>query len=400
MNRVARYLAVFAIVALMWPAKVFGATSSPLPITPLTIDVIASVTGSGAYLNQQIVTAIKAYEAVANASGGIRGQPIHFEIHDDSSVPQVAVSLANQIFAKHPAVILGPAVQATCNAVQALAAHGPVMYCLSPGLLPEANSYVFAASSSIANIVPAMFRYIRTSGRHRLALIVTTDATGQRSDKMIDIATRSPENKSLDVVAYEHFSDADISVAAQVARIKAADPDFIYISASGTPFQTVMRNLSDAGLFTVPIITSTANMSAKMLAPYVKAPPSELVFNGPRFWRSTNETNVAVRNAIAEYRATYVKLGFEQTPNDDFGWDTAKIVVEAFRHLGADATSAQIHDYIENLHGFAGINGSYDFRTGDQHGLDSSSLIMLKWEAAANAYIPVSAPGGVALRKP
>jgi branched-chain amino acid transport system substrate-binding protein len=396
--RLIRCCALSAGVLASSLATLVAVTPAP-DTTPFTIDVIASVTGSGAFLNQQIVTSIKAYETVANATGGIRGRPVHFEIHDDTSVPQVAVQLANQIFAKSPAVILGPAVQATCNAVEAVAKNGPVVYCLSPGLLPERNSNVFAASSSIANIVPAMFRYIRTSGRRRVALIVTTDATGQRSDKMIDIVTHLPENRSLTIVAYEHFSDSEISVSAQVARIKAADPDFIYVSASGTPFQTVMRSLNDAGLFKIPIVTSSANMSTRMLEPYVKSPPAELLFNGPRFWGSTTELDRGVRNAIAEYRTAYQKLGAEQTPNDDFGWDPAKIVVDAFRHLGTNATAMQIHDYIENLKGFGGINGSYDFSSGDQHGLDADSVIMLRWDAATNAYVPASGRGGTALRK-
>ena len=66
--------------------------------------------------------------------------------------------------------------------------------------------------------------------------------------RCFDIVTHLPENKPLSIVAYEHFSDTEISVSAQVARIKAANPDFIYVSASGTPFQTVMRALNDAGL--------------------------------------------------------------------------------------------------------------------------------------------------------
>lgn len=230
--------------------------------------------------------------------------------------------------------------------------------------------------------------------------MITTDATGQRSDKMVDYVIHLAENKSLTIVANEHFSDSDISVNAQVARIKAADPDFIYLSATGTPFQTVMRSLNDAGLFAIPIVTSSANMSTRMLAPYAKTPPAELIFNGPRFWGSTNETNPAVKSAIAEYRAAYQRMGAEMTPNDDFGWDTAKIVVDAFRHLGTSATADQVHDYIENLRGFAGINGSYDFSSGDQHGLDATSLIMLKWDAATSTYVPASAPGGNALRKP
>jgi branched-chain amino acid transport system substrate-binding protein len=398
MKRVVRCFALIAAAALMRPAGAFGQTAASQ--VPFTIDVIASVTGSGAFLNQQIVTSIKAYEDTVNASGGIKGRPVHFDIHDDASVPQNAVELASQILARHPAVIMGPTVQATCNAVGALAPHGPVVYCLSPGLIPEPRSYVFATSASLVGIVPAMFRYIRTSGHHRVAAIITTDATGQRSDKMIDYTMHLPENKSLQLVADEHFSDNEISVAAQVARIKAANPDFIYLSASGSPFQTVMRALDEAGLFAIPIVTSSANMSTRMLAPYVKTPPSELVFNGPRFWGSTNEANPALRAAIAEYHAAYKKLGAEETPNDDFGWDTAKIVVDAFRHLGTGATAAQVHDYIESLKGFPGINGLYDFSSGDNHGLDGNSIVMLRWDAASNTNVPASGPSGVALRKP
>src|ERR1022692_2734574 len=99
MKRLARWFALPAI-ALLCPLATLGAGTPAPDTTPFTIDVIASVTGSGAFLNQQIVTSIKAYETTANATGGIRGRPVHFEIHDDTSVPQVAVQLANQIFAK------------------------------------------------------------------------------------------------------------------------------------------------------------------------------------------------------------------------------------------------------------------------------------------------------------
>jgi len=60
----------------------------------------------------EIVTSIKVYETAADATGGIRGWPVHFEIHADTSGRQVAVQLANQIFVKSRVFILGPAVQA------------------------------------------------------------------------------------------------------------------------------------------------------------------------------------------------------------------------------------------------------------------------------------------------
>jgi branched-chain amino acid transport system substrate-binding protein len=382
----------FAAAAALVPAAAPAA-----PATPVTIDVIASTTGNGGFFGASSVTAIKAYESRANAEGGIRGRPVHFAFVDDESNPQVAVQLATQIIAKHPAVFLGPTAQATCNAVGALVPSGPVDYCLSPGMLPPPRGYVFGASNSIVHIVPTFFRFIRGMGKTRVALLVTTDATGQRSDKMLAATLSLPENKAIAVVAYEHFADSDLTLAAQMARIKAGNPQFLYVSAAGSPFQRVLRGLIDAGLTDLPVITSSANMTEGTLAPFVKTPPSALYFNAPSFWGSGIEHVGPLKDAIAVYRATFKTLGAEPTPNDDFGWDPARIVIDALRHAGPDASAVQVHDYIENLHGFAGIAGMYDFRSGDQHGLGDDATIVVQWDPQHMVFNPASAGGGAPL---
>jgi branched-chain amino acid transport system substrate-binding protein len=375
-----------------------AATPAP-PKTPFTIDVIVSQTGQSAFQGQQAIAAIKAVESAINADGGINGQPVRFQLHDDETKPQVAVEVGTQILAAHPAIVLGPIVQATCNALAPIAGSATVEYCLSPGLVPEARSYVFSSSASLVHVMPAQFRYERTARRTRVGILVSTDATGQRSDKMIDYTLHLPENKTVVPVDYEHFNDSDISVAAQLARIKAADPQFLYVSASGTPFQTILRGILDAGMGKLPIVTSAANMESGLLAPWAKTPPDQLTFNGPRFWGTVTDPDPRVRAAIASYHAAFKRVGAEPTPNDEFYWDPAQIAVDAYRHLGTAATAAQVHDYIENLHDFAGIAGVYDFRAGDQHGLGDEATVILQWDPVKSTFFPVSAPGGVALHK-
>jgi branched-chain amino acid transport system substrate-binding protein len=68
--------------------------------------------------------------------------------------------------------------------------------------------------------------------------------------------------------------------------------------------------------------------------------------------------------------------------------------MSAYKQIGADATAAQIRDYIANLHGFGGVNGSYDFRTGDQHGLGPDSVVVVKWSPSAGAVSAASGTGG------
>jgi branched-chain amino acid transport system substrate-binding protein len=391
--------AALVIAAALGCLAMSGAGTPAPPKTPFTIDVIVSQTGQSAFQGQQAIAAIKAVESAINADGGINGQPVRFQLHDDETKPQVAVEVGTQILANHPAIVLGPIVQATCNALAPIAGTATVEYCLSPGLVPEARSYVFSSSASLVHVMPAQFRYQRTAGRSRVGILVSTDATGQRSDKMIDYTLHLPENKTIVPVDYEHFNDSDISVAAQLARIKAADPQFLYVSASGTPFQTILRGILDAGMGKLPIVTSAANMESGLLAPWAKTPPDQLTFNGPRFWGTVTDPDPRVRAAIASYHAAFKRVGAEPTPNDEFYWDPAQIAVDAYRHLGTAATAAQVHDYIENLHGFAGIAGVYDFRSGDQHGLGDEATVILQWDPVKSTFFPVSAPGGVALHK-
>jgi len=73
------------------------------------------------------------------------------------------------------------------------------------------------------------------------------------------------------------------------------------------------------------------------------------------------------------------------------------ILVDALRHLGTSAEPAQIHQYIENLHGFPGVNGVYDFRRNDQRGLDPATSVVVRWDKSADKFVTVSKPGGVPL---
>jgi branched-chain amino acid transport system substrate-binding protein len=391
---VAAFAAVMVMLAAAGDSGAATATG-----TPVTIPVIASLTGSGAYLAHQEVAAVQIYEKVANDAGGIGGRPVHFEIVDDQTSPQVALAQMNRIVATHPAVVLGPSIQSTCYAVAPVVmASGPVDYCASPGDLPPKGGYIFAASASTDHIVPTMVRYGRLRFGKRFAMLALTDASGQSSDKNVAAALQRPENRDLRLVLHEHFAPGDISVAAQIARIKAADADFLFVSATGTPFGTVLRGVVDAGL-TLPIITSAANMTLTIFKPFGTSLPAPVAFNAPRYWGLTPERAGPLRAAIGEYHAAYRAAGADPTPNDHYLWDPARIVVAALRKLGPDATAQQLRDYLLDLHGFPGILGVYDFRIGDQHGLGDDATIMVHYNAQKESFEPASGPGGSPLQE-
>jgi len=366
--------------------------AGPATGEPYVIDAILPLTGPSAYAGQIHATALRTYESVANASGGIRGRPVHFEIHDDQSNPVVTVQLTNQLLAKNPAVIMGSAYVAACAAEAPLLRNGTVEFCVSPGLLTRQKN-VFASSVAITYIVPAVYKFLRLRGYTRIGIISATDATGQVSDQLSQAALARPENSTLSVAAFEHFNPTDISVSAQVARIKAGGAQAVVCFATGSGFGNVLHALNDAGL-NVPVVTSAVNMNHTQLEQYESFLPKEVVFNTALFYARDLVRGGPLRAAIDEFYAGYRAAGIVPSPESSLSWDPAKIVVAALRALGPDATGDQIAEYIAQLHDFAGASGIYDFRSGDHHGLTDAALIFVKWQPAQKSFAVVTRPGG------
>jgi branched-chain amino acid transport system substrate-binding protein len=353
---------------------------------PFVIDAILSLSGTAAAIGQDEAAGLAAYEKLVNRTGGIRGQPVHFEVADDQSNPTIAVQLANGILAKHPVAVIGCSLAGPSQAIEPLFKDGPVLYAATPLFYPEKGSYVFAAGAATRLNAAVAMRYFRMKGVTRFALITTTDASGQDYVKTIDFALSLPENKSVSIVDREFFNTSDISVASQIAHIKTANPQVIYAYATGTPFGTILHGLSDAGI-DVPIITAGVNFNPILLDRF-KAflPKTEMVVGVASFFNRDRKTSDPLKAPIDEFYQELGAAGIKPTAAHAFTWDPARIIVSGLRKLGPNATPAALRDYIANLHGFAGVSGMYDFRLGDQHGLGQDAQLVIRYDP--------SAPGG------
>ncbi|MGH7090099.1 MAG: ABC transporter substrate-binding protein, partial [Stellaceae bacterium] len=162
-----------------------GAASAPAA-EPYTIHVIATLTGPSAFVGKYMRINFDAFEDMVNRAGGIDGRPLKFIYSDSESQPRVAVQLATDIIAEHPAVLMVTGPVANCAAVTPLLHDGPVMWCNSPALRPKRGSYAFASGPSGFDGFAALLRYFRMKGWTKVVLLNTTDVTGQDADFYID----------------------------------------------------------------------------------------------------------------------------------------------------------------------------------------------------------------------
>jgi branched-chain amino acid transport system substrate-binding protein len=329
-----------------------------------------------------------------NKSGGIRGRQIHFTIQDDQSVAQNTVQLLNASVARKTAVILGSATVSACGAMAPLVANGPVVYCFSPGIHPPAGSYMFSASISTADYIVGTIRYLRDRGWRKVAIMTSNDATGQDADRIIDEAVNAPENQgTVSLVDREHFNLSDISVAAQIARIKGSGAQAVIFWTVGTAFGTLVREAVNGGL-TIPEFTSAGNLNYAQLIGYQSFMPDNLYMMAPPWAAPSAFPNAAFRKYAAGYLDAFKAAGVRPDEGQSLAWDPAQLVLEALRHLGLDATPSAIRAYIAGTQGWIGINGQYDFKAIPQRGIGIDWLVMIRWDKDKQSLVGVSKPGG------
>ena len=389
-SRTMRLLTVAALSALAGPTARAAA--------PVEIPVVLPLTGGAAFLGQGERTALQIAEKVVNDGGGIRSSPVHFTFADDQSSPQVAVQLASQIKAQNPPIILGSAIVAMCNAMAPLMQDGPVLYCLSPGIHPAAGSRVFTSFISTHDLARALVRYYRGRGFTRLALITSTDASGQDGRLGFEEAMKLPENAGMRFAASVQFNPTDVSVAAQVQQMKAADPQAVVVWTTGSPFGTVLKGIVQGGL-DVPVGTTDANMTIAQMQQYASFLPTEMLYMSsewpPHGAEVTLDPKVTAAQApmFAAYAAAHVRPDIAAA----LAWDAGMLAIEALRSAGPGATPEQVRAFIAGTKGWGGINGIYDFGKIPQRGLDESDAVVARWQPDHKAWVIVSRPGGAPL---
>lgn len=367
---------------------------------PYNVSVVLPMTGGASFVGLGQKDTLEALAAYVNKNGGIQGRDLHFAFRDDQSSPQVAVQLTTETLSDHPAVIMGSSLVGMCLAMAPLMQDGPVHYCLSPAIHPKPDSYTFSASADSIDQIAAVMRYYRMKGWTKLAVLDTTDASGQDGDRAIETVLNYPENKGvMTKIVHEHFNPPDISVAAQIERIKGSGAQALIAWVTGAPAATVFKGMIQAGL-DIPAAPTSGNQTFASMAQWESFLPKQLILASALYPEHEGivKLDPAMEKAQHDMYAILKERNLKADNMVATSWDAGLIVVAGLRKLGPTATAAQLKSFIANLTGFEGVDGIYDFKKYPQRGLGPEASTVTTYDPKTKAWVWLSKPGGEPLK--
>lgn len=362
-----------------------------------TVHAIVGETGSASFLGTEEAAAFNALAKHVNATGGIDGHQLAFSISDNQSTASTSVSLASPLVGQAPVLLVG-SITSTDKPVDDLVnSSGPVVYDLSPGDHPALGSYVYSSSNSTINQTQAFVNFAESKGWKKVAVINSTDSSGQDGWTNIQHAVAG-SNGAVTVTDHEAFDPTAVSVTTQLSKIKASNPQAVLVWTTGTPLGTVLSGMQQLGMSSLPTMTTNGNASYSEMQKLAGELPAQLYFPGAPFMVGPQDLAGQTKTEVQAFDTAMEAAG-QKVPDegDALAWDPGLILVSALRKLGTSATASEIHQYIESLTSFAGINGTYNFTDKsipDNRGLTITSVYIAQWSKSQGEWTAASGPAG------
>ena len=321
----------------------------------ISIGVVLSITGRldssfGGPMGQGFELAL---EEINNAQLG--GARIKFIIEDDQSTIEGAVGAYNKLI--HQAgvpVILGPATSSQTQAVFPIAQENQVV-AFSPTSaargLSATGDFVFRAALTTDVLIPSGIETTSAKLGYKTAATMydESDVFSTDSDEAVREALAAT---GVEVLITETFQGGDTDFTAQLARIRDASPDVIFISALSPEKPGILMQGRQLGIpDSVPFIIRTLTIADVQAA--ADAAEGAITFVG---WASTADTpgnQAFVQNHSAKY-------GVEPGNYTARSYAALHILAEAIADAqSTDATA--IRDALANITDFDTIFGKFSF---------------------------------------
>ncbi|MGA1792027.1 MAG: ABC transporter substrate-binding protein [bacterium] len=345
---------------------------------PYKVGAIFSVTGPASWLGEPERNTAQMIVDKVNAAGGINGHPIELIVYDTEGDETKSVLNAKKLIEKDKVLaIIGPSRSGSSLAIIPTIneAEVPNISCAASVKIvsPVAErKWVFKTPQSDSFCAESMFDYMLKKGITRVAIITVSNGFGDSGrTELLEAAKRM----GITIVADERYSGKDTDMTAQLTKIKGTNAQAIVNWSIGPTQVIVTKNVQQLGI-KIPLFQSHGFGSTKNIEQAGGAAEGVLAPIGRLLVADQLPEYHFQKKLLTDYQNEYrEKFGSDASTFGGHAYDSMYMVIEALKAVGPDR--AKIRDYIENMRGFTGTAGLFNFSPLDHNGLTKESFEVL-----------------------
>jgi branched-chain amino acid transport system substrate-binding protein len=344
----------------------------------VTVGVVLGATGPAASIS---IPYANVYQMVPRTVGG---QSARFIILDDTGNPSEAVKHARRLVSEDKVdVILGSTYTPACLAMAdvALESRTP-MICMSPTVVSaEKHPWFFTIPQRLPVMIGGIVGHMQSSGVKTVGFIGFTDGWG---DLTLAALEQTAGPAGIKVVARERYQRNETSVTAQVLKVMAANPDAVFLGASGTPAALPQVTLVERG-YKGRIYQTHGAINKDFLRVGGKNVEGAIAPTGPLVVADQLPDSNPIKRVSLQFFKMYDAAypGDARNPFAGYGYDgylfLSAGVVNAAKTAkpGTPEFRAALREGMENLKEVVGTHAVYNTSTSDHNGADERARVMV-----------------------
>src|SRR6201985_2172053 len=344
----------------------------------ITIGITVTTTGPAAALG---IPERNALEFVPKEIGGV---PLKVIVLDDGGDPTAATTNARRFVTESKAdIIMGSSTTPPTIAVSTVANEAGIPeFRLAPSPINEARAkWSVAMPQPIPIMGKVLYEHMKAHGIKSVGYIGYSDSYG---DLWFNDFKTQAVPMGLTMVDEERFARPDTSVAGQVLKLVAANPDAILIGASGTAAALPQTELRDRG-YTGLIYQTHGAAAMDFIRIAGKAAEGVIIASRPVMNPEgqsdsalTKKPGLALNSAYETKYGPNSRSQFAGHSYDAF--EVLKRVIPVALKKAKPGTQEfreAIREAFVTEHEIAATQGVYNFTEQDRYGLDDRSRIIL-----------------------
>ncbi len=373
MSRSSGWFRIFVVsLVLILAASLAGAQKNTVKV-----GAILAVTGPASNLGAPEAKTLQMLVEQTNAAGGLQGRKVELVLKDSGASPEKALSFARQLIEEEQVLaILGPSTSGESLKIKDVCEEGQTILlscAAAEAIVNPVAKWVFKTPQNDAFAAQWIYRYLKERGLTRIGVVASN--TGFGNGGMAQLQKYAPENGIQILIAEAYDKDAT-DLTSVLTKLKARDVQAV-VNWSIEPAQSlVAKNLRQLGM-QVPLLQSHGFGNIRYVQAAGQAAEG-IVFPCGRLLIAEELPDSHPQKALLlDYKRRYEpRFGEEVSTFGGHAYDAYTILAEAVRRAGS-VEPEKVRDAIENLKGFAGTAGVFNFSPTDHNGLDMSSFEML-----------------------